>query len=156
MIRSNSVLFRRASPSSALVAPATSNPSFLRKISNSSRIDRSSSTTKIFARLGILDIDEKGGACAFARFDSNRSVMGHDDLVDHGKAEPSPLLERRIEGQKHPLQLLFSKPNPSILKPNFGDAVSSLQTDGQRSAIGHRLERVGGEIVKHLTHHASV
>ena len=45
----------------ALEAVTVSNPSFLRKISSTSRMDFSSSTIRILARLGMLEIDVEGG-----------------------------------------------------------------------------------------------
>src|SRR5215470_11563280 len=86
---SNSVAFACTRPSSALDALVTMKPCFLRKISSSSRIDRSSSTIRILARLGILlfsvGVSFLAAPCR-ACASPGRAAAGTDSLVANGRS----------------------------------------------------------------------
>src|SRR5215813_5483750 len=156
MMRSNSEVFSCMSASSALAALTTMKPSFFRKISSSSRSERSSSTIRILARFCILQIDNKSRSDSLSRPHGYAAIVGRNDLIHDRKTQTGPVPERRIEWNKQSLHFLLPNPDAGIAKLNRGISISGLERNGQCPTIGHCFEGVGREIVKHLAHHAFV
>src|SRR5688572_216109 len=153
-MRSNSTVFARSRASSALREDWTSNPSFLRTISSNSRMDRSSSTTRIFAGLGISDVDGEHGSHTAPGLHTDRAVVGIHDLVHDRETQPRSFCKRRMKGHKKLLQFFLIHPLPGIFELNPRAAVPGLQADCQSTAIGHGSECICREVVEDLAHHA--
>src|SRR5688572_11352419 len=171
MMTSNSEVFSSDRPSSALAAEVTAKPSFFRKISSSSRNERSSSTIRSLAFVDIfllaapyracirsahLKINDDRCAGALLRPHRYSAVMRIDNLINDRQPKTGAVLEMRVEWNEQPFEFFFRKSDACVFEANLRVAVAAVQRDRENSSVRHRFESIGREIIKHLPHHTFV